>query len=158
MVRDSDRELEEYYFPRLNFGGSWRNIVFLSNFSEVWVQKDLLVFQNGSLRKSVEVLSLSDNTSKSRVLAAKLISKRVRQAASKLRSYAPQPEVFYARTDVGPPHIHQKPLWNPTSPKYIQTKLTILINFSSHFILLKPFEGIFGEWQYKNYILFHLFI
>ena len=99
-----------------------------------------------------------DNTSKSRVLAAKRISKRVRQAASTWWSYAPQPEVFYARTDVGSPHNHQKPLWNPTSPKYIQTKLTILINFSSHFILLKPFEGIFGEWQYKNYILFHLFI
>ena len=37
-----------------------------------------------------------------------------------------------------------------TNPQYIQTKLTTLINFSSHFILLKPFEGIFGEWQCKN--------
>ena len=78
----------------------------IPDISEVWVQKDLDVFQNGSLLESVEVLSLSDNTSKSRVLAAKLISKRVRQAASKLWSYAPQPEVFYARTDVGSPHNH----------------------------------------------------
>ena len=56
--------------------------------------------------ESVEDLSLSDNTSKSRVLAAKHICKRVRQVASKLQFYAPHHEVFYARTDVGSLHNH----------------------------------------------------
>ena len=89
--------------------------------------------------KAWKSCSPMDNTSKSRALAAKLISKRVRQAVSPRWKYAPQPRYFMLRLTSDLHTFTKSPYW--TQPvQSIQTKLTILKFFSSHFILLNPLK------------------